>query len=114
MKIYLLTHPRVRMMIIIKSDHNAGQMSQRSSEDQDVKDIMRTPHKVESARIPSFGYPEGVDERAGGVNDALKSEPAPAHLSMRLRNAVFESCVCHGQDPGEAEREEHACSKGIP
>jgi len=102
------------MMIVIKRHQNASQMRQRPSENQYMKDVMRTPHKVESTRSPSFRYSEGVDERASDIDNALKDKPAPAHLDMRLRDAVLERRIGHGQDPRKAECEEHACSKGIP
>ena len=79
-----------------------------------MEDIVRTPHEVEFTRKPPLRHSEGIDQRASSVYDTLESEPAPAHLNVRLCDAISESRISHRQNTRESKTEEHARSKGVP
>ena len=80
----------------------------RTNENQRVKSEYPD---VELSRKEAFGHSEGVDERAGDVEDAHQNDPAERVVLDRLPQTVNDDDVRHRQKAAhQTERYEQPCS----
>lgn len=101
-------------MSVVKRPQKASQMGCGGTDDQDVKDLMRTSHDVELAGPQSLWHASCVDGRAKDVKKALEQQPIEADLIGHLRRAVQPQPVDDWKDGRQAHRDKHGCSERPP
>ena len=122
---HLLTITGHILMSIVERLHQAHQMRSRSQQYQDVENLVRAPHHIESSGLETFrnaslGYAVsikvailrevlsyGVKQSPSDVENTLGDHPRETHLAMKLLVTEKLNAVKHRPHGREAHCDEH-------
>ena len=110
----MLAHSGEGMMVISKRSNDAHQMRTSTHQHEYMKPLVWSPHDVEFARVPAFGYPARIDYRAAEIKDTFQDDVFPTHLQIRLCDTKSIRGISHWYNSTETKGYKHARAEGFP